>query len=81
MAFYTGDRFPAWKDNLLVGSLKFRQLVRLELQDEQAIHEERMLGDVLGRIRDVRQGPDGRVYLLTDADNGKLVRLLPQPRN
>ncbi len=77
MAFYTGDRFPAWKGNLLVGSLKFRQLVRLELEGEEITHEERLLTDRFGRIRDVRQGPDGLIYLLTDEDNGKLIRLLP----
>ena len=77
MAFYTGDRYPAWQGNLFIGSLKFRQLVRLELDGKKVVHEERMLDDVVGRIRDVRQGPDGLLYLLSDADNGKLVRLLP----
>lgn len=77
MAFYSGDRFPQWRGNLLVGSLKFRQLVRLELDGEEVVHEERLLSDELGRIRDVRQGPDGLLYLLTDADDGKLVRLSP----
>ena len=77
MAFYTGDRFPAWRGDLFIGSLKFRLLVRLRLDGERVLHEERMLADELGRIRDVRQGPDGLIYLLTDADDGKLVRLLP----
>jgi glucose/arabinose dehydrogenase len=77
MAFYTADRFPQWRDNLFIGSLKFNQLVRLELRGEQVVHEERMLEDVLGRIRDVRQGPDGYLYLLTDAPNGVLARLEP----
>ncbi|MCB1801778.1 MAG: PQQ-dependent sugar dehydrogenase [Gammaproteobacteria bacterium] len=77
MAFYSGDAFPAWQGDLFVGSLKFRQLVRLELRDGRIVHEERMLDDVLGRIRDVRLGPDGLLYLLTDADNGRLVRLRP----
>ena len=77
MAFYDGDRFPAWRGNLFVGSLKFRLLVRLELEGDQVVHEERLLQNELGRIRDVRQGPDGLIYLLTDADNGKLVRLKP----
>jgi glucose/arabinose dehydrogenase len=77
MAFYTADRFPAWRGNLFVGSLKFRQLVRLVLEGEQVVHEERMLDDVLGRIRDVRQGPDGLLYLLTDAPDGVLARIEP----
>ena len=77
MAFYTGDKFEKWKGNLFVGSLKFQQLVRLELDGETVTHEERMLGGKLGRIRDVRQGPDGLIYLLTDETNAKLVRLFP----
>ncbi len=77
MAFYTGDRFKNWKGDLFVGSLKFQLLVRLELEGDKIVHEERMLQGRLGRIRDVRQGPDGLLYLLTDEDNGKLIRLLP----
>ncbi len=77
MAFYDGDRFPAWRGDLFVGSLKFRLLVRLEIEDGEVVHEERMLRDELGRIRDVRQGPDGLLYLLTDASDGRLVRLVP----
>jgi glucose/arabinose dehydrogenase len=77
MVFYDGDRFPAWKGNLFVGSLKFRQLVRMELEGDRIVHEERLLTDEFGRIRDVRQGPDGLIYLLTDEDEGKLIRLLP----
>ena len=77
MAFYTGDRFPNWRGDLFVGSLKFRLLVRLHLDGDRVVREERMLEDELGRIRDVRQGPDGLLYLLTDADDGMLVRLAP----
>jgi glucose/arabinose dehydrogenase len=77
MAFYNGERFPNWRGHLFVGSLKFRQLVRLELDGERVIAEERMLDSALGRIRDVRQGPDGLLYLLTDDDNGGLFRLVP----
>jgi len=77
MAFYEGDRFPAWKGNLFVGSLKFGLLVRLELDGDRVTHEERLLDGKLGRIRDVRQGPDGLIYLLTDESNGQLIRLLP----
>ncbi len=77
MAFYTGDRFPAWRGNLLVGALKFQQLVRLELAGAKVVHEERLLTNRFGRIRDVRQGPDGLIYLLTDENDGKLIRLVP----
>ncbi len=78
MAFYDGDKFPNWKGNVFVGSLKFRLLVRLEIKDGSVVHEERMLKNELGRIRDVRQGPDGYLYLLTDARNGMLVKLYPE---
>ncbi len=77
MAFYRGDAFSRWNRSLLLGSLKFGLLVRLEMEGGTVVHEERMLEDALGRIRDVRVGPDGLVYLLTDADPGKLVRLRP----
>jgi glucose/arabinose dehydrogenase len=77
MMFYTGDRFPKWKGNLFVGSLKFGLLVRLRLEGDKVAHEERMLHKQLGRIRDVRQGPDGLIYLLTDENKGVLVRLEP----
>ena len=77
MAFYTGSRFPGWQGNLFVGSLKFEQLVRLELAGDKVVHEERLLGGELGRIRDVREGPDGLLYLLTDDEDGRLIRLLP----
>lgn len=75
MVFYTGDEFPEWKNNLFVGSLRFGQLVRLVIQDGKIVEEERLIDGKLGRIRDVRQGPDGTLYLLTDESNGKLLRL------
>ncbi|PLX33664.1 MAG: hypothetical protein C0605_15960 [Hyphomicrobiales bacterium] len=78
MAFYTGDKFPLWRGSLLVGALKFRLLSRLSLSGEQVVGEERMLEGMGSRIRDVRQGPDGYVYLLTDARNGQLIRLEPR---
>jgi len=77
MAFYTGDRFPGWRGNLFVGALKFQMLVRLELDGERVVREERLLTGREGRIRDVRQGPDGLLYLLTDAPDGKLLRIEP----
>jgi glucose/arabinose dehydrogenase len=80
MAFYEGDKFSKWKGNLFVGALKDRMLVRLELEGERITKEERMLKDTLGRIRDVRSGPDGYLYLLTDSSDGALVRLEPANR-
>jgi glucose/arabinose dehydrogenase len=77
MAFYEGDRFPRWKGNLFVGALRDRMLVRLELDGEKIVRQERMLEGTLGRIRDVRAGPDGYLYLLTDESNGRVVRLEP----
>ena len=80
MAFYTGDRYPEWRGNLFVGALKAQTLVRLELDGESVTHEERLLEGVLGRIRDVRVGPDGYLYLLTDESKGVLARLEPVKR-
>lgn len=77
MAFYTGNAFPGWRGDLLVGALKFQLLVRLELDGQRVVHEERLLEERLGRIRDVRQGPDGLIYLLTDSEDGVLARLSP----
>lgn len=76
MAFVTGDRYPAWKGQLLVGALKAQQLVRLELDGERVTAEHRH--DVGARVRDVRQGPDGVVYLLTDeGSSSRLLRVEP----
>jgi glucose/arabinose dehydrogenase len=77
MAFYTGDKFPRWKGNLFVGALRDRMLVRLALEGEKIVREERLLQGALGRIRDVRSGPDGYLYLLTDDSDGVLARLEP----
>lgn len=75
MVFYNADMFPYWQHNLFVGSLKFGQLVRLELDGNKVTHEERiMIGQ---RIRDVEQGPDGALYLLTDSSDGELLRIMP----
>ena len=65
---------------MFVGALRDRLLVRLRFDGERLVREERMLEDTLGRIRDVRSGPDGYLYLLTDATNGALVRLEPAAR-
>ena len=77
MVFLTSDRYgPAWRGNLFVGSLKFGYLDRITLTDGKVTGEQRLVEGV-GRVRDVRQGPDGLLYLVTDEDDGKLVRLLP----
>ena len=78
MAFYTGERFPGWRGNLFVGALAGQMLVRLQLDGERIVHQERLLEGALGRIRDVRQGPDGLLYLLIDSAQGRIVRLEPQ---
>ncbi|WP_370807566.1 PQQ-dependent sugar dehydrogenase [Simplicispira lacusdiani] len=79
MAFLTSERYgPDWRDSLFVGSLKFGRLHRLELQDGKVVREERLLEDLGERIRDVRQGPDGWLYLLTDSPDGRLLRLRPR---
>ncbi len=76
MAFYTGDAFPAWRGSLFVGALKAQLLVRLGLDGERVSGEERLLADLGARIRDVRQGPDGFIYLL-DESRGRILRLQP----
>ncbi|MGB1714669.1 MAG: PQQ-dependent sugar dehydrogenase [Arenicellales bacterium] len=77
MAFYSGLDFPGWQGSLFLGSLKSQELVRLELDQGQVVAEERLLSGEFGRIRDVRQGPDGALYLLTDAAEGQLLKLTP----
>jgi glucose/arabinose dehydrogenase len=77
LAFYTGDRFPAWRGNAFVGALAGQLLARLELDGERVVHEARMLQGLRARIRDVRQGPDGYLYLLTDESDGRLLRVRP----
>ncbi len=77
MSFYNGDRFPNWKGNLFVGSLKFEFLARLEVDGERVVHQEQLIEGAIGRIRDVRQGPDGFLYLLSDEGNGVLARIEP----
>lgn len=78
MAFLTSDRYgAAWKGNLFVGSLKFGYLDRIELKDGKVAAEHKLLEEGRARIRDVKQGPDGLLYVLTDEGNGKLLRLKP----
>jgi glucose/arabinose dehydrogenase len=79
MAFYTGDLFPEWKGNLFVGALRGQALHRLVLNGEQVVGEEAMLRDMGERIRDVRAGPDGGLWLLTDSPQGRVLRIVPAP--
>lgn len=80
MVFYTGDLFPAWQGSLFIGGLASTNLVRLTVKGERVVDEERLLKDLQPkpeRIRDVRQGPDGALYLLTDNEQGRLLKLVP----
>jgi glucose/arabinose dehydrogenase len=76
--FYTGDAFPAWRGSLFVGGMKDTQLVRLTLKDDRVTGEEHLLADRGQRVRDVRQGPDGALYLVTDQEKGELWRVGPR---
>jgi glucose/arabinose dehydrogenase len=76
-AIYTGALFPQWKGNAFIGGLRSTALVRLELDGEKVTHEERLLRSLGVRVRDVRTGPDGALWLLTDDSNGKILRLTP----
>jgi glucose/arabinose dehydrogenase len=77
MAFYTGDLVPEWKGNLFVGALAGRALHRLVLDGDEIVGEERLLTDLGERIRDVRSGPDGALWLLTDSSDGRVLRVAP----
>ena len=78
MTFYTGDAYPGWKGSAFIGSLTPGQLVRLALRNGKVEREERYLNDLGERIRDVAQGPDGLLYLITDSDQGRILRLKPR---
>jgi aldose sugar dehydrogenase len=80
MAFYTGDLFPAWRGSLFLGALVSQALVRLELDGDKVVKEERLLQQLRERIRDVRQGPDGALWLGTDSSSGRILRLAPVRR-
>lgn len=77
MAFYTGDLFPEWQGDLFVGALKMRKLVRLSLDGENVTSAEDLLTELNERIRDVRMGPKGALWLLTDSAKGKVYRMTP----
>ncbi|WP_413704915.1 PQQ-dependent sugar dehydrogenase [Pseudomonas sp. Pseusp16] len=75
MAFYDADRFKAWQGNVFIGALASQELIRLEFNGDKVVHEERLLGELKKRIRDVRQGPDGYLYVLTDEEDGALYKV------
>ncbi|MCP2226672.1 PQQ-dependent sugar dehydrogenase [Pseudomonas mandelii] len=75
MAFYDADRFKAWQHNVFIGALVSQELIRLQVDGDKVVHEERLLGELNKRIRDVRQGPDGYLYVLTDEDDGGLYKV------
>jgi glucose/arabinose dehydrogenase len=78
MQFYTGDAFPDWKGNVFIGALREQRLVRLVLEDNRVTGEEHLLTQRSQRIRDVKQGPDGALYLVTDQENGQLWKIVPR---
>jgi glucose/arabinose dehydrogenase len=81
MMFYTADLFPAWKGSLFVGGLATTNLVRLDIKGDRIVGEERLLKDLQPkpeRIRDVRQGPEGAIYVLTDNPQGRILKLVPK---
>ncbi|MFJ7281621.1 PQQ-dependent sugar dehydrogenase [Pseudomonas sp. NPDC099000] len=75
MAFYDADRFKVWQHNVFIGALVTQELIRLQFDGDKVVHEERLLGELNKRIRDVRQGPDGYLYVLTDEDDGGLYKV------
>ncbi|MBV4475969.1 PQQ-dependent sugar dehydrogenase [Pseudomonas sp. B2M1-30] len=75
MAFYDADRFKPWQHNVFIGALVSQELIRLQFEGDKVVHEERLLGELKQRIRDVRQGPDGYLYVLTDESNGSLYKV------
>ena len=77
LLFYSGEKFPKWKGNAFISSLRFGQLARLEMLGKKVVKEERLINGAVGRIREVKEGPDGLLYILTDDTNGKLLRLVP----
>jgi glucose/arabinose dehydrogenase len=77
MTFYTGNVFAPWRGSLFVGALAGQLLVRLELDGDKVVREERLLQQLRERIRDVREGPDGALWLATDSSSGRILRLTP----
>jgi glucose/arabinose dehydrogenase len=77
LMFYTGRLFPAWKGNIFIGALAGKHLVRLVMKNGRVAAEESLLADRCVRFREVRQGPEGAIYILTDQDNAQVLRLTP----
>jgi glucose/arabinose dehydrogenase len=77
MSFYTGSQISGWTGDLFLGALAHQKLLRLEMENREVTHQEELLRDEIGRVRDVATGPDGYLYFLTDEDNGGLYRLEP----
>jgi glucose/arabinose dehydrogenase len=76
--FYTGEAFPEWRGSLFTGGLKDKELVRLQIEDGKVTGEEHLLEERGKRVRDVRQGPDGALYIVTDETDGELWKLAPR---
>jgi glucose/arabinose dehydrogenase len=77
LAYYNGDAFPAWRGDLFVGALVNKDVRRLDVEDGKIVGEEILFSELGERIRDVRVGPDGFIYILTDNSKGKIVRVMP----
>jgi glucose/arabinose dehydrogenase len=77
MAFYEGDRFPKWRGDALIGALRGQGVIRVRLDGDKFVEDEVLLRSHVGRVRDVRVGPDGLIYLLIDHPNGSLLRVAP----
>lgn len=77
MTFYSGNLFPDWVGDIFISSLKGQHIARISLQGDKVVEEEKLLGELKTRFRDVKEGPDGALYALTDEDNGRLVRITP----
>lgn len=75
MAFYDADRFKPWQHNVFIGALGSQELIRLQFDGDKVVHEERLMGELKARIRDVRQGPDGYLYVLTDEEDGAIYKV------
>jgi glucose/arabinose dehydrogenase len=75
MVFYTGDRYPQWKGNLFIGGMKLTHLNRTVLENGKVTHEERIMEELIWRVRNIAQGPDG--YLYVGVDGGRILKLIP----